>query len=98
MKIGNSNYSWSFRKFSVNMVKLFLLTLTGILCFSLAAGARQDQQIQLLTVAPGDTLWSIADQLNPSSDPRTTIAQIKALNNLQSSELAVGQTLLVEFK
>ncbi len=29
------------------------------------------------TVQPGDTLWSIAEQVNPTADPRVLVAQIE---------------------
>lgn len=41
------------------------------------------------TVQPGDTLYSIARKFN------TTVAQLRALNNLTSDNLSVGQVLII---
>lgn len=44
-------------------------------------------------VQPGDTLWSIAGEINPGGDVRVTVDQLKELNG--SAPLQVGQRLLV---
>ncbi|WP_156760408.1 LysM peptidoglycan-binding domain-containing protein [Microbacterium karelineae] len=46
-----------------------------------------------LTVMPGDSLWTIAQQVAPQSDPRDVVAEIVSLNQLQSSLVAAGQTI-----
>lgn len=49
-----------------------------------------------VTVGAGETLWSLASAAAaPGEDPRELVEQITALNGLASSELAVGQELLV---
>lgn len=49
-----------------------------------------------VTVAPGETLWSVASATAaPGEDLRDVVEQIAALNGLASSQLAVGQELLV---
>ena len=48
-----------------------------------------------VTVAPGDTLWGIATQIDPGADPRALIAEIRELNALAQSGLVPGQQLLV---
>ena len=47
------------------------------------------------TVQPGESLWSVAKRIAPENDPREVIAQIRRLNDLESSELQVGQHLLL---
>ncbi len=47
------------------------------------------------TVQPGESLWSVAQRIAPENDPREVIAQIRRLNDLESSELQVGQQLLL---
>lgn len=43
-----------------------------------------------ITVEPGETLWSLAEELAPTKDPRDVIAEIVSLNQLHS-ELQPGQ-------
>ncbi len=46
-------------------------------------------------VAQGDSLWSIARSVDPASDPRTVIEDIRELNGLRSNLIQPGQVLLV---
>ena len=48
-----------------------------------------------VTVAPGDTLWSLAESTRPGQDPRPAIAEIRSTNGLESSTLQPGQVLLI---
>ncbi|GAA3051051.1 MULTISPECIES: LysM peptidoglycan-binding domain-containing protein [Actinomycetes] len=48
-----------------------------------------------VTVAPGDTLWSVASGLGTGEDTQVLITQIAELNDLTSSEIHPGQTLYV---
>jgi hypothetical protein len=48
---------------------------------------------QRVTVAPGETLWQIAERVAPGTDPRETVAQILELNGLQTSQVQVGTAL-----
>jgi spore germination protein len=41
------------------------------------------------TVGPSDTLYSIAKRFN------TTVQQLEAVNNLQSPDLRLGQTIVI---
>ncbi len=46
-----------------------------------------------ITVGAGDTLWSLAEQVDPKSDPRDLIAAIMILNDLDSPTIVPGQVL-----
>jgi LysM repeat protein len=47
-------------------------------------------------VNSGDTLWSIAEQVAPEdTDVRAVVAEIRNLNDLESSLIYPGQSLLV---
>ncbi len=46
-------------------------------------------------VMPGETLWSIAQQVQPTGDPRPLIEDIRQLNHLDRSSLLVGDDLLL---
>lgn len=50
---------------------------------------------ETITVQPGDTLWSIADERYPGSDIRTRVLQIEDANHLGGPSIAAGQTLKV---
>jgi LysM repeat protein len=49
---------------------------------------------QSYEVQSGDTLWSIADAYT-EGDPRDLVAQIRQLNDLSTTMLQPGQTLLL---
>lgn len=44
-------------------------------------------------VQNGDTLWSIAQRVDPSADPRAVVDQIRRANHLSTVDLSPGQTL-----
>lgn len=48
-----------------------------------------------VVVRPGQTLWSIASQAEPSADPRAVMQEIIDLNALQGSSVEPGQRLWV---
>lgn len=48
-----------------------------------------------VTVESGDTLWSLAQRLDPEADPREVIAAIMTLNGLDTPTLQPGQVLLL---
>lgn len=49
----------------------------------------------VVTVQPGDTLWSIAGQVAPGRDPRRVVEQLRRSNHLGTVSLTPGQTLKV---
>ena len=51
--------------------------------------------ITVYIVQPEDTLWDIAQEVDPKTDPRDTMVQISKLNDLQGSTVKVGQRLEV---
>lgn len=48
-----------------------------------------------VTVQPGDTLWSIASDVAPKSDPRDVVDRIVDLNQLPTAELRAGERIAV---
>jgi hypothetical protein len=56
------------------------------------AGYRGMHQI---VVQPGETLWTIASQAEPSADPRQVIAEIMTANSMTSTVVQAGQLLWV---
>lgn len=47
------------------------------------------------TVAPGDTLWSVAATVAPAEDVREVVAGMVELNSLQSATIHAGERLFV---
>ncbi|WP_194408883.1 LysM peptidoglycan-binding domain-containing protein [Microbacterium cremeum] len=48
-----------------------------------------------ITVAPGDSLWSIAEEVAPSHDPRDVVDRLVRLNALDSAVVWAGQRLSI---
>ena len=85
---------------------VLVLLLSALLLAAFSIGQRDTQAADLAggsgsvapvatTVQPGESLWSVAQRIAPENDPRDVIAQIRRLNDLDSSELQVGQQLLL---
>jgi hypothetical protein len=46
-------------------------------------------------VMPGETLWGIAQRLDPGADPREVIDQILELNHLATADVPAGLSLIL---
>lgn len=89
-------YRWSAKRFLKNFAILFTVAMLGTLLVSPAAKAMFDKPAAKTGVIPvwrGDTLWSIARQIAPKTDPRQTIGKLKIQNHLKASNLIAGQQL-----
>ena len=53
------------------------------------------QSLTSVVVHPGQTLWSIASQAEPTADPRIVMQQIIDLNALYGTSVVPGQRLWV---
>ncbi len=53
------------------------------------------QVAQQVTVLPGQTLWQIARQLRPDSDPRDVMVAVRELNHLPDSRVYAGQQIVL---
>lgn len=47
----------------------------------------------VVTVQPGDSLWSLATRIAPGRDPRAEVAALQRINHLSGAELLPGQLL-----
>ncbi len=65
---------------------------------AVATGSQSSTQFEYVTVQGGQDLWSIAETVAPSADPRDVIAEIVTLNQLQSSTVQPGQRLALPLK
>lgn len=68
-----------------------LVTSPGALAESTPAA----NDFDYVTVTSGDTLWSIAELIDPTGDPRDTVAELMTLNQLSSANLSPGQELAI---
>ncbi len=68
---------------------------------SAKAGAGTDSASQhagsfiTVTVAPGDTVWSLANRLAAGGDVRSLVSEIISVNSLASVDVATGQKLRI---
>lgn len=58
------------------------------------AGSTADT-FSVVTVSYGDTLWSIAQEVAPASDPRDVVDAIARLNALPGGVIEVGQIIAI---
>ncbi|GAA4809984.1 LysM peptidoglycan-binding domain-containing protein [Nocardioides caeni] len=83
------------------VVFVLALLVVATVALSLAAGSAAsgesggDPAIELVTVAPGETLWDIAGDVAGGGDVRDVVAEIQQLNALDSSVVYAGQELRV---
>lgn len=78
-------------------IPLVLVALAlGVGAPSADAGATASlDTFSYVSVAPGQSLWQVAESLAPGADPRDVIAEIVALNQLSSTTLEPGQKLAI---
>ena len=65
---------------------------------STSAGADSVQSVtnfETVTVMPGDTLWSIAQDVAPNADAQVVVAGIEELNQLDTLTVQPGQKLAI---
>lgn len=80
---------------------LVVLSLTVVIgaAFSLKAGAGSHVSHQAsyvtVTVAPGESIWSIAKAINTDGDVRNLVDQIIEVNSLKSVDVAAGSKIKV---
>ena len=80
-----------------------VLSLAVVLAsvFGLKAGAGTTDAVGAptsfieVTVAPGDTLWSLAARMADGADVRAMVDEISSVNSLASAELQAGQKVRI---
>lgn len=58
-------------------------------------GGAPEGSFSAVVVAPGDSLWSIAERVAPTADPRDVVDAIVRLNALDGAGLQAGQSLAI---
>ena len=51
-----------------------------------------------VTVAPGETLWSLAARVEHNGDTRSLVSQIVSVNSLASVDVTAGQKIRIPLK
>lgn len=70
--------------------------LSGPVANAMGVGAAPEaRSSRTYVVRPGDTLWSIATRLAPSTDPRLMVDAITSTNGLDPAVLVPGQELSI---
>lgn len=63
---------------------------------AVSTGVAHHLRTATVVVTPGETVWEIARQVAPGSDPRIVVAEIEQLNSLpDAGSIRVGQPLFV---
>lgn len=84
------------RKKFIRSIAIVIFLLIAIFNVSIAKSNNEEEIIDY-TIAPGQTLWSIAREYTPNSkDIRETIYEIKQLNNMTDSTIYPGQTIQIK--
>ena len=74
--------------------RVLVLAAALVLASGRLAYGSEPLQLQTVVVAPGDSLWSIA-QAHYGGDPRPRVEQILRLNHLTSPVLVPGESLQI---
>jgi hypothetical protein len=60
-----------------------------------ATDAPGSDSFTYVSVAPGESLWQLAQQVAPNADPRDVVADISRLNGLESGVVQPGQRIAI---
>ncbi len=75
------------------VVAAFLFALNGGGATASLEGS--NVAFEYVTVESGQTLWQLAEQIAPQSDPRDVIAQLVQFNQLTGTDVYAGQELAI---
>ncbi len=76
------------------IISTFVVALVLLLASSVMAAGPESATVDY-RVQAGDTLWTIAAEVAPDEDTRGVISEIRHLNDLDTSLIVPGQTLVV---
>lgn len=65
---------------------------------AVASNSSDGPSFGYVVAAPGASLWQLATELDAKADPRDLVAEIVQLNQLQGSEVQVGQAIAVPLR
>lgn len=90
----------NFNKF-IRSTILLIFTIISLILLSNNAFSHQEMRYKTIYVSSGDTIWSIAKDEIKENDffqnksTREVVYQIQNINQLSSSEIYIGQKLLI---
>ena len=77
------------------VVALTLAVLSGGSALASFDSGVPAESFTTLTVAAGESLWSIAEQVAPGADPRDVVDAIVRLNALEGVTVSAGQQIAI---
>lgn len=77
------------------VIALSLAVLSGGSALASRDSGAPAESFTTLTVAAGESLWSIAEQVAPGADPRDVVDAIVRLNALEGVTVSAGQQLSI---
>ena len=77
------------------VVALTLAVLSGGSALASRDSGASAESFTTLTVAAGESLWSIAEQVAPGADPRDVVDAIVRLNALEGVTVSAGQQIAI---
>lgn len=83
----------SMPRFIISMSIIFVLMFSIFNCIFGGVFSYQEPTYEKVIVSNGDTLWSIAKSLDGNINEN--IFEIKKINNLNNSDIYIGQELLI---
>lgn len=76
-------------------IPVLALSLLATSPGALAESTPASNDFDYVTVLSGDTLWTIAEMIDPTGDPRDMVAELMRLNQLTTASLSPGQELAI---
>ncbi len=83
------------RRFFGGVIGTILVLSILMAMIGIPSTSASDGEYVEFTVSSGDTLWSIVSKMYPDENIRKVVDEIKEINNLESSCITVGDTLLI---
>jgi hypothetical protein len=75
-------------------IAISMITFNGVSAVA-SSELGHTAEFAMITVLPGDTLWSLAGIIAPEADPRDVVDAIVRLNQLGGAGITVGQQLAI---
>ncbi|WP_165912889.1 LysM peptidoglycan-binding domain-containing protein [Tamaricihabitans halophyticus] len=80
------------------LLALGVAVFLGVLGFGALADGMSPpvpERTTVVSVAPGETLWQVADRYAADSDPNEVVARIQQLNEMSGTKVHAGDVLTV---